>query len=177
MEEDIRAAKVAGAMGVVIGILTAEGDVDVAKMSSLLRVCSELNLDTTFHRAFDHTKYPIKAMEAIIRLGVRRILTSGQQGNMLEGALMIASLVVAARNRISIMPGGGLSRSCAAKIVHFTGVHEIHGSCRRRVRPQQTYKNPKCSLRETRMLDEDEVSMTDLEEVQEIVKAVAMLAT
>ena len=44
--------------------------------------------------------------QAIIRLGVRRILTSGQQGNMLEGALMIASLVVAARNRISIMPGG-----------------------------------------------------------------------
>lgn len=32
MEEDIRAAKVAGAMGVVIGILTAEGDVDIAKV-------------------------------------------------------------------------------------------------------------------------------------------------
>lgn len=39
MAEDIRAVKAAGAKGVVIGILTAEGDVDFAKVSAQSQQC------------------------------------------------------------------------------------------------------------------------------------------
>ena len=42
-------------------------------------------MNITFHRAFDMTPEPFKALEEIIDLGIDRILTAGQKNKVPEG--------------------------------------------------------------------------------------------
>ena len=76
MREDIRVAKELGADGVVVGCLTAEGEVDRVRTEELIALARPLNV--TFHRAFDMCRDARRALEDLISLGVDRVLTSGQ---------------------------------------------------------------------------------------------------
>ena len=55
--------------GIVIGILLANGQVDEFRMGVVRSLC--LGLTLTFHRAFEFTTDPIRALESIIKLGER----------------------------------------------------------------------------------------------------------
>jgi copper homeostasis protein len=123
MKSDIEFAKKAGANGVVIGILTPEGDVDKVRTKELIELARPMNV--TFHRAFDVTRDPFQALEDLIELGVDRILTSGQEESVLEGLDMITELVKRAGDRVIIMPGGGSERNLK-KVVAQSGVKEAH---------------------------------------------------
>ena len=91
MEEDIQAARQAGADGVVFGCLTPEGELDKPAMQRLMKAAQGLSV--TFHRAFDYVKSPAKALEELIDMGVNRVLTSGQQPVAIKGAALLADLV------------------------------------------------------------------------------------
>ena len=69
--------------GVALGCLTAEGDVDEALCAELMGRAG--SMPVTFHRAFDHVREPLAALETLIRLGVRRVLSSGQAASAAEG--------------------------------------------------------------------------------------------
>lgn len=144
MLHDIAVARDAGADGVVIGCLTAEGHVDSLRCERLLAAAG--NMDVTFHRAFDMSCDLGQAMEEIIRLGVRRILTSGGMPDVPQGIPAIADLVKAAAGRVSIMPGGGVTEDNIARIVRTTGVCEMHLSARHRVQGGMTFFNRNCSM-------------------------------
>lgn len=131
MEEDILVATRAGAKGVVTGALTPNGEVDKEACRRLLQHAK--GLDNTFHRAFDMTSDPFKALEDIISLGFNRILTSGQARTALEGSAMISKLKEQAAGRIIIMAGAGVTPSNAYQIVANSGADEIHASARSRV--------------------------------------------
>ena len=77
---DIALCKQLGVHGVVIGCLTAEGEVDKVMLKQLMDAAKP-ELSVTFHRAFDVCKDPFKALEEIIEAGCDRILPSGQQCN------------------------------------------------------------------------------------------------
>ncbi|MEU8298136.1 copper homeostasis protein CutC [Micromonospora sp. NPDC048909] len=124
MVRDVRAAVAAGAHGVVIGALTAEGDVDVDVARRLIEAAGDASI--TFHRAFDMVRDPFQALEQLIDLGVSRVLTSGQEVSVLEGAPLIAELVRRAGERIIVMPGGGITPRNIARIVEATGAREYH---------------------------------------------------
>ncbi|MEU8219218.1 copper homeostasis protein CutC [Micromonospora taraxaci] len=124
MERDVRAAVAAGAHGIVIGALTAEGDVDVLTTRRLIAAAGDASI--TFHRAFDMTRDPHAALEQLIELGVHRVLTSGQEVSVLEGAPLIAELVRRAAGRIIVMPGGGITPRNISRIVEATGADEYH---------------------------------------------------
>jgi copper homeostasis protein len=124
MEADIDAAKATGADGIVFGQLDAEGNIDVALTERLIARARPAAV--TFHRAFDMTPDAFAALETLVELGVERVLTSGQEATVLEGADTIATLVEAAQDRIIVMPGGGITARNAARIVEITGVREIH---------------------------------------------------
>lgn len=124
MEADIDTAKAEGADGVVIGILTAEGEVDEPRTQALIARARPLSV--TFHRAFDMTRDPFAALETLIRLGVDRILTSGQEASVLEGLPLIAELVRRAGDRIIIMPGGGITARNADRIRAGADLKEMH---------------------------------------------------
>lgn len=103
MCEDIAHAARAGARGVVLGALSAEGDLDKPAMSRLLD--ASRGLDVTFHRAVDVSRDPLHVIRARVRrcaaprsmprrdaavrqecraLGIRRVLTSGAVRNTLR---------------------------------------------------------------------------------------------
>ena len=75
MAEEIRFARACGADGVVLGVLTPDGEVDETRTAQLVREAE--GMEVTFHRAFDMTRDPRQALEAVIRTGCRRVLTSG----------------------------------------------------------------------------------------------------
>lgn len=126
MERDIRAA-LPYADGIVVGALTREGDVDLAAMDCLVQAAE--GRPVTFHRAFDVCRDPLVALEQIIGLGCRRILTSGQQPTALQGIPLLRRLRDLSDGRIIIMPGGGVNIGNARLILDQVGTSEIHGSC------------------------------------------------
>lgn len=139
MVEDIRTAKALGANGVVIGCLTAEGDIDRGRTAELIAAARPMNV--TFHRAFDMCRDPQKALEDLVALGVDRLLTSGQEGSAYEGMELIASLQAQAAGRLVVMPGGGISARNVRKIVERTGVQEVHLSARGQVESGMMFRN------------------------------------
>ena len=124
MVADIETARAEGADGVVIGLLTAEGEVDVPRTRELIAKARPLSV--TFHRAFDMTRDPFKALTTLIELGVDRILTSGQEASVLEGLPLIAELIRRSGDRIIIMPGGGITPRNAERIIAGAGPKEMH---------------------------------------------------
>lgn len=124
MERDIEAVVAAGVHGVVIGALTPEGDVDVDTCRGLMDRAQGRSV--TFHRAFDMARDPHAALETLIELGVDRVLTSGQEASALEGAPLIGELVRAAGDRITVMPGAGVTARNLDRIRTETGATEYH---------------------------------------------------
>jgi copper homeostasis protein len=128
MARDIRAAKAAGADGVVIGALTPEATVDVPLTARLIALARPLSV--TFHRAFDETADPAAAFDDVLALGADRLLTSGGAATALEGAGLIGELVNRSGGKLAVMAGSGVTEHTAAQIVRRTGVTELHFSAR-----------------------------------------------
>ncbi|XP_037576049.1 copper homeostasis protein cutC homolog [Dermacentor silvarum] len=127
MVTDITLFRQNGAHGFVIGALTREGDVDMPTCQRLLAAAGP-QADTTFHRAFDVARNPQTALEQVIELGFRRLLTSGQAASVDHGLELLARLADQAKGRIQLMPGGGVSESNLAHVLHATGVRTVHAS-------------------------------------------------
>ena len=144
MLRDIAVAKELGADGVVFGVLHADGTVDTTRTHHLIEAARPLNV--TFHRAFDMVADPQFSLEELIKLGVDRVLTSGQESSALEGADTIRELVKQAHGRIIVMPGGGIHERSAGRIVRETGAHEIHISARHTQDSHMLYRSQHAAL-------------------------------
>jgi copper homeostasis protein len=169
MAEDVRMAKSLGADGVVIGCLTAAGDVDTARARSLIDLARPLNV--TFHRAFDMCRDPRRGLEDLVELGVDRVLTSGQEATCLEGQELLAELQRQAAGRIIILPGGGLTSRNIRRIVEATGVTEVHLSSRATVDSGMEFRNSRCFMGGTLRPPEFSWKVTDEKAVRAVVEA------
>lgn len=123
---DIDSAAEAGLQGIVFGILTAEGKVDIQKCARIVNHAKLNGLGVTFHRAIDQCQDYRQALEDIIELGCERVLTSGLASNALAGADVITDMVQLADGRLSIMAGAGVSSDNVETIVTQTLVKEVH---------------------------------------------------
>jgi copper homeostasis protein len=123
-----------GVDGVAFGILTARGDVDVARCRKVIRSIESGPgaPAAVFHRAFDRVRDPPAALERLIDLGFRRVMTSGQQPTALRGSKLIGELIERAAGRIEILPAGGVRPANAPAIVSRTGCGQLHTSLRER---------------------------------------------
>lgn len=123
MERDIAAARSTAAAGIALGVLTRDGRVDADALRPLLRAAGPLPV--TFHRAFDHAADLPAALDALIALGVRRVLTSGGAPSAREGRETLAALVRRSGDRIAVVAGGRVD-AAAARELAAAGVRELH---------------------------------------------------
>ncbi|MGA0560496.1 copper homeostasis protein CutC [Larkinella sp. VNQ87] len=139
MRRDIETAKQAGADGVVFGLLNSDGTVDEAQTAELVQLAHPLPV--TFHRAFDLTRDPLEALEAVIRTGAKRILTSGQQASAETGIPLLKRLVEQAAGRIEIMAGAGVTATNAG-LLAATGVDALHLTGKQVMESGMIFRNP-----------------------------------
>lgn len=140
MAADIDMARQLGCDGVVLGCLTADGDIDREANAFLLSRAEGMSV--TFHRAFDRCRQPMEALEDIIGMGFDRILTSGQQPNAEQGIPLLRELQQRAGDRIVIMAGCGVNEQNIVRIQQETGIKEFHFSARESVPSHSRYFNP-----------------------------------
>lgn len=126
MIADVAAVRDAGLAGIVVGVADPSGAPDLASLARLVAAAGPL--DVTLHRVIDLAPDPLSAVEAAIRLGLRRILTSGGAPAAPDGAQVIAAMVRQAAGRIEIMAGGGVTPQAAPALL-ATGVDALHASC------------------------------------------------
>ena len=123
MRHSIAYAKESGMDGIVLGALTKGRRVDVERTRELVEFARPLPV--TYHRAFDEAIDP-QALEDVIETGAKRILTSGGAKSALEGAAVLSELIEAARERIAIVPGAGISAANIAEVARRTKAREFH---------------------------------------------------
>ena len=164
---DIAHARQAGATGVVFGILTADGRVDLARTRALVEAAQ--GMETTFHRAVDMTANYTEAIGDIISTGCTRILTSGGYDKALDGIDHIRQAVAIANGRIEIMAGSGVTAANALQL-KATGVDALHFSAKKMVMGAMQYRNPRISMGGTTAVDEFALRTVDEEEVKRILQ-------
>ena len=91
MRDDIAQAAQSGVDGVVLGLLTADGYVDVERTRELVELARPM--EVTFHRAIDMTRDVERALEDAIESGADRVLTSGGEQTAMLGCRRIRELV------------------------------------------------------------------------------------
>jgi copper homeostasis protein len=144
MLADVAALRDLGVAGVVFGCLNADGTIDEQRMSELTQAAGSLNV--TCHRAFDMTRDPAEALEALIRSKVGRVLTSGQRDTAVEGATLLADLVRQAGDRIVILGCGALDLQNIAGVRTETGLSEMHFAALQDVPSAMLYRNPRVGM-------------------------------
>ncbi|MEO6013525.1 MAG: copper homeostasis protein CutC [Devosia sp.] len=159
MLEDVKAMKALGVAGVVIGCLTAEGTVDEVRTRALVDAAHPLKV--TNHRAFDMTRDYREAIEALIRCGVDRVLTSGQADSAIEGIATLAATVEAARGRIRIMACGGLDQDNIARVYRETQVDDLHFAALTQIDSGMTYRNIGVTMGDEAPEEEFSLTVTD----------------
>lgn len=167
MRGDIRYTKSLGVNGVVLGILLADGQIDIERTSELIEIARPL--DVTFHRAFDMTVDPYPALDDLIALGVDTLLTSGQLPTAEQGLPLIADLVKQANGRIKIMPGSGINPNNIKAIVDGSGASEFHFSGKKSVASSMRYHNPNLSMGGKDVGSEYQLNYADADTIRAII--------
>ena len=166
MHRDAEVALQAGADGIVFGILTPQGEIDVIRCNHLASLAE--GKTCVFHRAFDVVRDPFASLEQLIALGFQRVMTSGQANTALEGAVRIRALLAIAAGRIEILPAGGLNRATVEPIVQLTCAGQIHGSLRVTQHDSSNSARPEIQFGARTMPSEDTFHRTSAEGVAEI---------
>lgn len=124
LRREVRLFRERGADGVVIGLLTPDGELDVPRMKILMEEAGD-QLSVTLHRAFDVCRDPYAALEEAKELGIQTILTSGQKNTCLEGRTLLKELNERA-GAVTIMAGSGVSAEAIRELGPDTGIRTFH---------------------------------------------------
>lgn len=95
MIRDIDIARKLGSHGVVFGVITSDGRIDIETTNKLIE--SSRDLDITFHRAFDDVEDKLSAYEELCELNINNLLTS----HWLE--------LHGFQDRVQVLAGGGMT--------------------------------------------------------------------
>lgn len=165
MLHDVKLCRELSCDGVVIGMLLADGRIDLSRTARLVEAAYPLGV--TFHRAFDRCLDPFEALEQLIEVGCERILTSGQKPAAPDGVELIGQLNKAADYRITIMPGSGVRVDNVRQLADQTGCTELHSSLRRKTKSRMDFIHPGFASSEESYMN----NSIDPEEVAQLKKA------
>lgn len=126
MESDIEFCKQAGASGVVFGMLSESGLIDIENTRRLAKLASPL--DVTFHKAIDDTADIIHAFKELNSIEcITRVLSSGGQPTAWDGRAILKQMQQLPGRNISIIAAGKIKSANRNKIAQYTGISELHG--------------------------------------------------
>lgn len=112
--------------GFVFGILNEDNSVNINQNTELVNLAKPI--PCTFHRAFDKVQNYKTALDDVIFCGFSTILTSGTFLNVMEGKALLKELVFQAKDRITIMPGGGLRSANIEELDELVNAEFYHSS-------------------------------------------------
>jgi len=165
MLEDIAICKTLGVKGIVSGALHEDGTIDKNRTQELIRASEGMSF--TFHRAFDWAPHMDKALNTLIDLKVDRILSSGQHTSAPKGISILTQLLAKARDRITILPGGGIH---AQNVIDFkeAGFREIHASASEQI----SSINGPIPMQNLDSLHQHKLTYSDTQKITEILMAI-----
>jgi copper homeostasis protein len=150
----------AGADGLAFGILSRAGEIDRGRCQKLRDICGDRA--AVFHRAFDVTPDPIAALECLIEVSFRRVMTSGQAESAVSGADTITALIRHAAGRIEMLPAGGINGDTIGAVLRRTGCNQIHAGLRTVGRDPSGSVRPAIRFGRAMPLPEGEFDQTDV---------------
>lgn len=145
MVRDIELCRREGVHGVVIGALTADGDIDAGACRRMVEAAGGHVGDVP--PRLRRMPRPAPRPRADHRTRVRPPAHVGQQATAEAGAGLIARLVEQAAGRIIVMPGSGIRPSNIAAIERVTRATEFHSTARGAATDDgMRYRNPSVSF-------------------------------
>lgn len=126
MESEIAYFKQSGVAGVVFGLLTDDGAVDVENTRRLAKLASPLQV--TFHKAIDYSNDILKSFQELNAIeGITRVLTSGGMDTAWNGREILKQMQELPDRQIKIIAAGKVLPDNRIQISEFTGITELHG--------------------------------------------------
>ena len=139
--EDAKLLLSHGADGLVFGFLHRDGTLDVERTKVLAELAQAAGKETVFHRAIDVVPDWREALDALIALGVTRVLTSGQAPDVSQATDTVREMIEYANGRIQILPGAGITARNMDRIIAETGCDQIHLAAHRTMTDPSTRNN------------------------------------
>lgn len=126
MEREIALFKQLGVAGVVFGLLTGQGVVDMENTRRLAELASPL--EVTFHKAIDYTGDVVESFQKLNQIaGITRVLTSGGMDTAWNGREILKTMNNLPDRRIKIIAAGKVLPENRLQVAEYTGVSELHG--------------------------------------------------
>ena len=133
---DIKNLNTLSIKGFVVGALNLKNELYIDFLNQIKSIQS--TLDLTFHRAFDDIQNWKLAIDQLIELGFKRILSSVGKSTVDEGFEQLQEMVQYANGRIEIMTGGGINSMNIKKIATEINPSAIHFSGTSLLKPNDT---------------------------------------
>ncbi len=164
MKENIEFCKELGCAGIVSGVLRGDNTIDTRRTQELITLAKSMSF--TFHRAFDWVQDPKEEITELSKIGVNRVLTSGQEASAEHGIELLKELKEL--TNISILPGGGIN----IENIHLfqeAGFDEVHLSA---TKQRRTIETPKISMNSLKHFEETQLSTSDIATIQHILSKI-----
>lgn len=161
----------AGSDGLAFGFLHKDRTIEKEETKMMVELIHSYGKTAVFHKAFDISKNLEESIEQLIKLRVDRILTSGGERNVTLGMEKLRYLNRNYGNEIEILAGGGVDETNAKKIMEYTGIKQVHSSCKNYVKDPTT-KNDNISYAYLDTFKESYFDVVDSERVKKIIESI-----
>ena len=125
MKEDIKLFKKIGVKGIVLGCLTNDNKIDLETTKELVDLAYPM--EVTFHKAIDEISNPLDYIDALIDIGIKRILTSGGKATALEGTDLINDMIRKSNKKLKIVVAGKVTKENLSELSSLISSDEFHG--------------------------------------------------
>lgn len=124
--EDAKILLSNGSDGLVFGFLHENGTINLERTAILADLALSAGKEAVFHRAIDVVPDWRAAFDSLISVGITRVLTSGQEPDVMYGTETVKQMIDYSAGRIQILPGAGITLRNYQRIVQETGTQQIH---------------------------------------------------
>lgn len=159
-----------GSDGLVFGFLHADGTLDVERTRILAELAQGAGKETVFHRAIDVVPDWKTCLDALIKLGITRVLTSGQEADVSNGTDTVREMIEYAAGRIQILPGAGITLRNMDRVIRDTGCDQLHLAAHRTHFDSSVRNNRSIYYGGCLYPPEDRFNITDCDYISDVVE-------